>query len=314
MSGACIINKICINVSGMIIAVLALSCLNGAIAQENNAKTGLSFLEIAVGARASGMGEAYTAVSSDAYSTYWNPAGLMGSKNNNAVFVHNNWIFDARSEFGALHFAGEKSSLAFHINALNVDGFEVRNQPTANALAETGAVYFSLGSSYARQIGKDFSAGITAKYLFEKIFVEDARGYAVDLGVRYTGLTEAVTVAAVLQNLGSMNNLRNQATELPMAFRAGLAWDVPVKNQTWSAILATDFVMPKEKDPRFHVGGELQLFQQLFLRTGFLSGYEARALTAGIGIYKGAFMLDYSFTPIKEDLGNGHRFSLGILL
>jgi hypothetical protein len=40
-----------------------------------NANTGLAFLEIGGGARATGMGEAFTAVIDDPTSLFWNPAG-----------------------------------------------------------------------------------------------------------------------------------------------------------------------------------------------------------------------------------------------
>ena len=38
--------------------------------------TGANFLKIGVGARAIGMGSAYTAVANDATAIYWNSAGL----------------------------------------------------------------------------------------------------------------------------------------------------------------------------------------------------------------------------------------------
>ncbi|MEL6824560.1 MAG: hypothetical protein AAFP70_22600, partial [Calditrichota bacterium] len=54
-------------------AVILLTAL--LFADGNEGSTGLSFLKNGADARAAGMGEAFTAVTSDANATYWNPAG-----------------------------------------------------------------------------------------------------------------------------------------------------------------------------------------------------------------------------------------------
>ena len=40
----------------------------------------LAFLNVGLGARASGMGTAYTALATDSHAAYWNPAGMMFAK------------------------------------------------------------------------------------------------------------------------------------------------------------------------------------------------------------------------------------------
>ena len=61
--------------------------------------SGLSFLKIGVGGRATGMAEAFTAVTDDASATYWNPAGLMHASRNQLSLTHNEWFEDIRSEY-----------------------------------------------------------------------------------------------------------------------------------------------------------------------------------------------------------------------
>ena len=54
-------------------------------------KTGtvaLQFLKLGVDARAIGMGEAYTAVTDDISSVFWNPAGLAPAFQNEIFFSH----------------------------------------------------------------------------------------------------------------------------------------------------------------------------------------------------------------------------------
>jgi hypothetical protein len=57
-----------------LVAILILLCTGVASAQVG--QTGVPFLLIAPGARAAGMGEAFIAISDDATSVHWNPAGL----------------------------------------------------------------------------------------------------------------------------------------------------------------------------------------------------------------------------------------------
>ena len=74
----------------MTIFILIPICSNaGSVSQ-----AGALFLRIPVGARASGMGDAYTAVAEDASATWWNPAGLAfinrtETGNNTAIGYHN---------------------------------------------------------------------------------------------------------------------------------------------------------------------------------------------------------------------------------
>ncbi|MCB0258896.1 MAG: hypothetical protein KDE62_04125, partial [Calditrichaeota bacterium] len=97
---------------------------------ENEDKTGMAFLKVGVDARAAGMGEAYTAATNDAYATFWNPAGLLSATQSNVVLMHNRWLFDVNSEFGAVQFRKQKSSFAFHVYSFNVGAIEVRNIPS----------------------------------------------------------------------------------------------------------------------------------------------------------------------------------------
>jgi len=283
-----------------------------AFADGNEGATGLSFLKNGADARAAGMGEAFTAVSSDANATYWNPAGLVFADRANATFQHNVLFDDVRSEFGALQFRGDKSSLAFHAYTMSIGDIQVRTIPSADPLEETSANYTSVGVSYARKLTSDFSAGITAKYLYEKIFVHSASGYAADLGVSYRGLHPDVTLAAAFANLGSMNEFRDEATELPKLLRAGAAYRKSALTQNLDLLLAADVVKPLDENVRFNIGVEAAVNKLILLRSGFVTGYETRNVSFGLGIKKSAFRFDYAFVPISDDLGNNQRFSLYI--
>ncbi|RMG38971.1 MAG: hypothetical protein D6732_04655 [Methanobacteriota archaeon] len=281
---------------------------------ENEGKSGLAFLKIGVGARAAGMGEAFVAVSNDAFSAFWNPAALTRSPSSNVVFAYNNWFQDVKARFGAVAFKKQRSALAFHGYSVSVGDIQVRTTPTNDPLETTSANYLALGISYSRTFSSQLKWGVTVKYLFEKIFVHSASGYAVDMGILYQGLLPNLTVGSTFQNLGTMNALQDQKTQLPKIFRLGAAYSLPEISQSVALLFSGDLVKPLEENLRFHLGSELLFQGQLALRLGYVMGYESRHLSLGVGVLKTAIHVNYSFTPIEENLGNSHRFDLYLSL
>lgn len=297
---------------GILISILVSS---GFTASKNKGETGLSFLKIGVDARAIGMGEAYTAVSEDASAIYWNPAGLAAAKHSNVLFNHNEWILDIRGEFAALSLVRKKSAWGFHLRSFSIGDIQVRaDVPTTDPLETTSAHYLSAGISYARRMSEKLNAGVTVKYLFEKIYVESATGFAADLGLTYRTPFQNLKVGAVLQNLGKMGKFQNEATTLPVIARLGFLYDLPLKTESVSALLAADVVKPSSENVRFHLGSEVLIWKQIALRGGYLIGYEARNFTLGLGFVRSAIRLDYGITPFWDDLGTTHRFSVNFIL
>ena len=280
-------------------------------ASENEGKTGMAFLKVGVGARAAGMGEAYSAVASDASAAYWNPAGLVASPGSNIVLVHNRWLLGIRSEFGAVQI---KKHFALHVYNYHIGDIPVRVIPSEEPLEETSAQYLSIGATYARSFSRQLDAGVTLKYLFEKIFVHSASGYAFDLGLRYKLLEPNIIVGGTLQNLGKMDKLQNESTRLPVITRIGAMYHIPGEVGPMHIMLAFDVVKPVEENLRFHLGSELLFWDQVALRAGYVDGYENRNVSFGIGVHKSSFQFDYSLTPLQEDFDTGHRFSLKISL
>jgi len=283
---------------------------------ENGGKTGLSFLKVGVGARAAGMGEAYTAVVSDAFATYWNPAALNAGQQSTAVFMHNFYFLNISSDFAALQLKFKKSSIGFHVYSFNIGDIAVRTKPSVNPLETTSAHYLSLGISYARSFNKNVDIGLTVKYLFEKIYIESGSGFAVDVGFRARLPYSNFFIAGVLQNIGKMNELSNQETRLPMISRIGAMYQLPKPVGPLNALVGIDLVKPLYENMRFHLGTEFSspLVKSLALRLGYVAGYINRNVSFGIAIQKSWIHLDYSFTPFTDNLENAQRISVRLNL
>ena len=277
--------------------------------------TGLTFLEIGVGGRATGMAEAFTAVANDATATYWNPAGLLRAAGNQLTLAHTEWLQDVRSEFIACVLPRRNSAFGFSLNSTNVSGIEIHgSQPSPEPISTFAAHDLCVGFSYAHTLTSRIDLGITVKYLYEKIYIDKTGGVAGDLGVNYRFDALPVQTALVLQNVGTMTRMRNEAPTLPHRLRWGICYSPSRQLLQGNWLVAGDLVSDFESDWHANLGVEYRLQNFLALRAGYQSGFATKNFHFGLGVKSGHFLLDYGYVPLKQDLGQGHRFSLGILL
>jgi len=278
---------------------------------EADSPTGLAYLKVGVGGRAAGMGEATAAVVDDPTSAYWNPAGLVATGQSAAVFSYHHWIQDVAGQFAAGNFRWKRSAVAVHYLGMNVDDIELRTGPSANPIGTFGAHDVALGISYATDFGAGVRVGGTLKYLWESIFEETSHGWAVDLGAQKRNLFPGLSLGAVLKDVGQMTALRVEAPTLPSRIRVGAAYDW-MQNWVPELMLAADVEKPFEGDGTGHIGIEVRPVKPLALRAGYITGIDSRGVTAGFGLDWARFHVNYGYSPFQEDLGDGHRFSVGL--
>jgi len=273
--------------------------------------TGLAFLKIGAGARATAMGEAFVAIANDASGVFWNPGALPWVNEKQVHFTHNKWIQDVTNE--AVSVVVPSSIGAFGVSAMltNIDGIEQRTIPSQEPLGEVSAHDFSFGLSYGRMFGQKLSVGATAKFINEKIYLQNANGYAVDFGFRFQPFSSGIYVGGAVMNMGSMSELFKESIKLPALMRFGVAYNVPVSKR--NVLLSADFVKVFEEESHLNLGMEIQPIKMLKLRDGYQTGYDERDLTTGFGLAVGQFFLDYAYVPFDSDLGNSQRFSFAIV-
>jgi hypothetical protein len=68
----------------------------------------------------------------------------------------------------------------------------------------------------------------------------------------------------------------------------------------------------REDNTHLHTGVEVNYQELVSFRLGYLTGYETRAFTAGLGLHRGIFKLDYGFSPQSQDLNSGHTLSIEV--
>ncbi len=279
-------------------------------------KSGLTFLTIGVSGRGIAMADAMAASASGASAAYYNPAGILSfskGTSSQVFFSHREWIQDTRSEFlGAATRMGEKDAIGLSLNSTAVSDIEIRTVPGASTGTFT-ARNLSLGISYSRRLSDVLQAGLTGKLLYEKIFVDEASGFAADLGVQYITSIEGLTAGAVLANIGGVSKLKSENSTLPTSLRIGGAYTMDLASMQSTAMLATDFgyLFPGSQSV-VSIGGEF-LYDNLFaFRAGYQIGKEARAFSTGVGVTYGIAGFEYAFAPLSSDLGSTHTLGLSL--
>jgi hypothetical protein len=306
------------NVRKGLTTILVLAILIPQFGRAQAGKSGAAFLKLGVSGRGLAMGEAMSANVSAAAATYYNPAGMLspvGTSNSQLMFMHKEWIQDTRVEFlGTSISLGDENAIGFSLNSTTVSDIEIRTRPGIPEGTFT-ARNFSLGASYAHMFSEDLRLGITGKYLYQKILVDESSGFGFDIGGQYKTSVENLTIGAVVANLGSMQGLREGKTTLPSLLRIGPAYSFDLESITSKLALASDyvFVFPESRS-YLNVGGELAFNEVVAARLGYQFGSGARGFGGGLGISHGIFVVDYAYTHLSADLGNTHTISLAVNL
>ncbi len=273
---------------------------------------GLSFLKLGVGGRAIGMGDANVALATDATALHYNPAGLTQENKTDITVMHNEWIKDVRTEFLGVKIPLSCCAVGAFANTTNVSGIEIRQVPGPPE-GTFSAHDFAAGAAFAYQIDPSFSIGITAKFLYEKLLVDESVGGAFDLGFLYLSPVEGLQFGLTASNFGFMSKLREERTKLPSAVRIGCAYMVSVPSLSGTVSLAADgFKVLADDKVHLAVGGEFDYGRTFAARIGYQFGYESKGISAGVGMRYGMFKVDYGFTPFSLDLGSAHTLSVGV--
>ena len=161
--------------------ICALLALPASAAGEDESSV-MAFLKIGVGARAEGMGGAYVAHADDATAIYWNPAGLVEVGSLRADLSHHEWFQDIRLEYLGAVLGRESSAYGLGFTFNTAGEIERRVIASSQPLGTFSSHDMAVSLSYARKMGPRWNLGFSVKTLYEKIYLDAAWGWALDLG------------------------------------------------------------------------------------------------------------------------------------
>ena len=306
----------------------------------NAGSSGSAFSKIWVGARASAMGGAYSALADDITALYWNPAGIARLPGINVGATYTSWFAGTTHNFlGMTMPISERYRLGIALTMLDYGSLPYATLQNDINGGTFNANDLSLGVTIAGALTDRFAFGGTIKYLHSSILDVSADGIAFDAGSLYQTDFYNMKISLDLSNLGSsqsfqgnsLNLLANNPSinstqtplatslqtgsyPLPLIFRIGAATDVfqgKVENQKLN--IALDFSTHSDNPEQLNLGGEYIWNDMVAVRAGYAFNEDQLGLGAGAGFhYKSEDFngtVDYAFNTTKS-LGNIHRISI----
>lgn len=296
-------------------AVLLTGLLGGAAAAGTPGDAGLLFLRMGVGGREAGMGETGVASSYGASALFWNPANnVFADFETELVLQHYRYLGLFNQESAAVAHKAGSGVLGFVFSGLYSDEIERYGEEPVGVSEGTFKPYdLSIGVSYARGLGKNFSAGLNVKYLYTRIDQYSDSGFAFDFFLTHKAVIEGLVFGLGVTNVGGQMNVNEEPFDLPTTIRGGLAWTPD--SEGWNKLtLAGDIVVPNDTNEKAHLGAEYRLIPEFSLRLGTRINYENQGLTAGAGFRAGVLGVDYAYGESKVDgFDDGHKFSLNLV-
>jgi hypothetical protein len=280
------------------------------------------FLNLGFGARALGMGEAFTAVADDISAVHYNPAGLAGQgERREALLSHALHLQDTSISQLAYAARGWGYS-AYYFNSGKLEGRSDSGAVTGDFTATDFALAVSRGVKRG-----GFELGATGRVISQRIKTYEAFSMAADLGALYRFRGTPYSAGAALTNFGTRVKFRDESYPLPLRLRVGGA----ARFEEKSTLVAADAEFPNDGPALLRLGAEYTGARPLALRLGWrtATGRQRDAvlgsdfgdstsgvaglygLFAGFGFKYAEFSLDYALLPYG-DLGSAHRFSLGL--
>jgi hypothetical protein len=308
-------------------------------AQAINSKAGTAaytFLKIGIGAKSQAMGGAFVGLADDATALYYNPAGLTSLSGEALVFdelldkplnptpknrftaSYLNYLVDFQYGFlGYTRQLDSASAIGASISYQNYGSF-TRLDRDGTELGTFGASDFAFGLTYSKRFAPRFSAGVTGKFISEKVDTYSSNGMAVDLGLMYLVTPDASTRAGLaITNLGAQLKGLSEThkDKLPTKIAAGISHHL----KGLPLLFAGELGKPFDNDFYGALGVELVSLKPFFLRLGWNSqakdykvgaGNDTMAgFSGGFGVAYKMYQIDYSYSSYA-DVGSVHRISV----
>jgi hypothetical protein len=262
------------------------------VGQEDNTSYGTTsgeFLLLGAGARGTALGGSFAAIVTDVSALYYNPAGAALIERPGIMVGTYDYLADTRYSWGGVAFplSGGARTIGFQLGTFGFKDQPIYTEEQPNGTGGTYSVNQTfVGATFAQNFSDRFSAGLTAKYVNDRLGTVSGSAFAVDFGTNFHASlnNHPVKFSFVLANIGSnlnysgtglqgnvprtplpgedetptlpqQSNLLTKDFPLPTTFRVGLAYDVLTGENNRLTVLG-DFNQPNNNKPGFALGSE----------------------------------------------------------
>jgi len=265
-------------------------------------------LDIPVGAGPAALGGAYAARAENVYAPIWNSGGLGFVRAPELSGQHLSYLDSINDEYLGfvvpLHESSAWGGSAQYLTSGKVTG---RND-SGNLTGDFSNSYAAYSLAYGHTLSPRWSVGLTGKWIHAKLSDVTANAYAGDIGTLYR-MTDHVTLAGTVTNLGSSLTFLDQPDVLPSAAHASIYFH---PKAPWN--LSMEGIYRRTGLASFHTGLEWKPFVFLALRAGYRTDTikelsPIAGVTTGFGLTLWGSELAYAWLPLG-DLGNTQYLSV----
>lgn len=324
--------------TAVVVAVLPAAAGNS----DRKGTAGAQELRIPTSARALALGEGFVARVAGAEAIAYNPAGVSETAGVEVFFSQLDYIADMDKSFIAAVTKTDYGSIGFMVDVLQIGDIE---ETTTERPEGTGRIFSpnftTLGVCYSKYLTDQISAGITAKFINERILQTSATGAAFDVGMNYEVGWRDLHVALLMKHFGTDMSFdgsdfesfhqtgddpgsspralasRSSSFELPAVFQIGAATSVYDNGQNTIAGFG-NFVSNNFSDDEYQLGAEYNYGKTMALRVGVVATADedynygpSYGIGFGVPLGESSFMnVDYGRRTVSDFFDDNQMLSL----
>ncbi len=265
------------------------------------------------GARALGLGGAFTSLANDASAVFYNPSGLSRLPHQEITGMHMTlfegtiydylgWVYPTPTMGG------------FGIAYLRIGTQDIVRREEYRELGSFDYSYSQFLLSYGRQLKGGLSAGASLKIVNQSLDPYSDYGLGLDFGMmaRLTrhvqaGLMARDIIPATLELRSQEDTVRiaDIGETLPVTLAGGVALTSIALRRDMSLTAAFELEKTENRSAKLHAGAELLLKEAYGIR----AGYDRDNFSFGVGLRYDRLHFDYAY-KLMDYIADSHRFSV----